>query len=339
MNLICSLKCTVCWAVLAALFFGGSFLFTFWGVQKIIRSQIISQTALIKDTDQWDRFLELPFPVSFVVRFFEPINIDGILYNNEKPILNESKPYIYKLYIKKENLRYDDDEEDSVNYNRNMIFEFDNSSETLDTDEITIINPVLLASLQLSNNIERLALAGCLEKLYKPDLKPEIFISVQVKKFLFDGLNFAYANDTDLGVACNFVRTKMISMTADLRNIEHIDEGDGKDYLRFTVFNYKTQNYAKYSPDGRFTINRGQTDINQLGQIIRWSSGTLSIDGTSLNIWGTRTSINNESCAAIKGTDSTIYKPQIEENENIYVYNTDICRYVITKFYKANYIT
>lgn len=57
---------------------------------------MFQQTALIKNTEQWDRFLELPFAVSFIVRFFQPTNVDGILNKNEKPVLEESKPYVYK---------------------------------------------------------------------------------------------------------------------------------------------------------------------------------------------------------------------------------------------------
>lgn len=318
----CSLKYMFAWTVLAALLLAGVLFFMLWGVSKIINSQIKSQSQLENNTDQWNRFIDIPFPISFGVRFFNVTNPDGVRNKNEKPRLTETELYVYNMRINKYNIRQDSSEEDSITYQRNLTFEYDESSKGKKTDNVTIINPVLLAALQITDGIERLAFAGCLKQLFQPDLTDNIFITASVDNILFEGLNFAFAKDSKLGVACTIVRTKVLAIAENLRNIEHVDNSDGNDYLRFSIFNYKRSGYKKEIPDGIYTINRGRSNIEELGNIIRWNSKP------KIDKWGTRYSINNDSCNRVNGSDSTIYRPFLHNYEDLYIYSTDICRSV-----------
>lgn len=311
------------WTALVGLLFVGSLVLAFWGIPQIIKEQLHKQTELEQGTDQWDRFVELPFPIDFAVRFFNVTNSEDVLYKNATPKLQETEPYVYKMKIKKRNIRFDSDEEDSVTYDRQMTFEFDDSGTTKETDEVIITNAILFSALQLVGDVERIFLAGCIEKLFTPFGMGTVFIKNTVRTLLFDGIPFSYENQT--GYACKIIRNKMIKIIGGIRVIEQIDgEGEGNGYLKFSFFDYKTDNYTtkKEKADGVYTVNRGIKDMTQLGNIMRWNGSN------EINIWGSSLSKNNDTCKRVAGTDSTIYKPRIAENEELEIFNTDICRTV-----------
>lgn len=60
----------------------------------------------------------------------------------------------------------------------------------------------------------------------------------------------------------------------------------------------------------------GIEDVLRIGEIITWNNRTI------ITNWG------GDSCNQIKGTDSTIFRPKLDDGDadEIYVYNTDICR-------------
>lgn len=66
--------------------------------------------------------------------------------------------------------------------------------------------------------------------------------------------------------------------------------------------------------DGRYEISLGINDVEDIGQIHFWNN----MDSTYA--WG------DDSCNAIKGTDSTVFRPSLEDVDELYIYNTDICR-------------
>lgn len=158
------------------------------------------------------------------------------------------------MKLKKTDIHFDDPDEDSVTYRRSFNFEFQSLGETKDTDEVTIVNPLLMvspllptftyyiyllcyhqAALQLTSGIQRLALAGCLDRILGPTGMDQVFITKPVKDILFEGIPFAMANQSNLGYACSFIRTKMINITESVRVIEHVED---EDYLKLAIFNY-----------------------------------------------------------------------------------------------------
>lgn len=68
--------------------------------------------------------------------------------------------------------------------------------------------------------------------------------------------------------------------------------------------------------DGTYEVKLGIEEVLDIGQIITWNNRT------HLQNWG------GESCNLVKGTDSTIFRPRLDEDDadSIYIYNTDICR-------------
>jgi len=76
----------------------------------------------------------------------------------------------------------------------------------------------------------------------------------------------------------------------------------------------------KTLPDGLFKVNRGIVNASALGTIMQWNQNTF------IPTYGNAWTASNDSCQSLKGTDSTIYPPNAQEGEELYVYNTDICR-------------
>ncbi|XP_066152403.1 sensory neuron membrane protein 2-like [Euwallacea fornicatus] len=325
MNL-CSMKMLYLWTVLTGLLMGGSFFLAFWGIPRIIKSQVHKNTQLVNGTEQWDRFVELPFPINFTIRLFQVNNKNDVISKGALPNLTESHPYTYKLTLKKQNLVFNDFDEDSVTYTRVNSVEFDHSGPGKETDKVTIVNPLLMSALQIVSSIERLPLAGCLDKILGPSKMNELFITKTVQELLFDGIPFAFKNTSNMGYACEIVRQRMIERVKNVRVIEHINDDPNNDYLRLAIFNYKTTNYIKKSPDGIYTVNRGIKDMEALGTIMRWNGAT------HLSTYGTKESTNNNTCHSLRGTDSTIYQPMITGEGNVTIYNTDICRTVNLTF-------
>lgn len=107
--------------------------------------------------------MELPFPVTFKVYFFNVENSVDVV-NGEKPVLKEVGPYIYKYYrfcllflskpifcrqYRKKTVLYTDEKEDTVSYTQTENFEFDNeaSGNFSDEDYITMLNAPMMVSL------------------------------------------------------------------------------------------------------------------------------------------------------------------------------------------------
>ncbi|XP_050304666.1 sensory neuron membrane protein 2-like [Anthonomus grandis grandis] len=325
----CSIRMVICWTVLTGVLFAGSLVLAFYGIPAIITILIHGQTRLVEGTDQWDRFTELPFALNFSIRFFNVTNADDVL-TGSKPDLSETRPYTYKLNIKRENIRSDDSEEDSVTYSRKLTFDFDASGNNTENDKIRVINPLLMSLFQMTSVIERIAAVGCFDKILTPAGLDEIFLDTTVKELLWDGIKFAKANEEGLGVACGIIRNTLITRANKIRVIEVENNGTTEEYAKISILNFKTSNYLKESPDGIYTINRGIDNMTALGNVMRWNHDS------KLRTFGHASATNNETCQTIRGTDATIFHPGIKENEDLWVYNTDICRTIKLGYVNSN---
>lgn len=96
---------------------------------------------------------------------------------------------------------------------------------------------LLQASFQLTNDIQRLALAGCSKYILEPAGLDQVFLTTTVRKLLFDGIYFAFKNATGKGVACEIIRKQLGNIVANVRVIEHLNDTD-QDCYRLAIFNY-----------------------------------------------------------------------------------------------------
>ena len=74
---------------------------------------------------------------------------------------------------------------------------------------------------------------------------------------------------------------------------------------------------------GNLTIKTGIDDILNLGKVVAWN------DETELDIWR-----KGSACNAIKGTDGSLFHPNILQNETLYLFNRDLCRSISLVYQK-----
>ncbi|KAG5893044.1 hypothetical protein JTB14_014824 [Gonioctena quinquepunctata] len=294
----------------------GVLVLSFVGLPLIIDDKIAQALRLEENTEQWDRFVELPIPLDLKVFIFNVTNADEIM-KGATPILDEIGPYCYKERIRR-NVLSTDSTEDSVTYEQEFNITFDEqlSGNFKQTDKVIIVNPILLILSQITAVIERFVMLGCLHKVI-PDKYNKLFLEIDVETIMFEGMEFAIASD-DIGPACNIIREKVLEKTLPMKNVERVADPNDPNVitsLKFAFLQYKIR-----GPDGVYTTNRGIEDLTQLGHIMRWNH--LS----ELPYWGRLESTNNDTCKRVRGSDSTIYPPHVTKNSEFEVFSTDICR-------------
>jgi lysosome membrane protein 2 len=163
-------------------------------------------------------------------------------------------------------------------------------------------------------------LSSCLSDIF-PEFD-SVFVKVKVKDILFDGIRFCVRHFS----LCELRRTIACKIAERKKNVDILTDGA----LQFSFFNYVNKDIKVYrhkckhlfqkvnSNDGLYTIKRGINDVKTLGQIVRLNNSTRT------HYW--KQSNANSSCDEVKGTDSTLYPPQISKDSIFQIYSTDICR-------------
>nr|CAI5832883.1 unnamed protein product [Callosobruchus analis] len=314
----CTVKVLFITTVFLVVLLAGIIVLFFVGVPVIVEDQIEKNVRLDKGTIQWDRFVKLPLSFDVKVFLFAVTNGPDVVNNKAIPIMEEIGPYHYIEEREKHITGFNEDE-DSVNFKQTMTIKFNQeaSGNLTEEDNITVLNPIMIAISQVTSVLERFVIGGCLDKLFLPEYS-KMLITVPVKMIIMDGIPFGFRN-ASLGPACTIVRKKLLDKTKKMKNVERIlDPVDGEvDYLKFAYLQYKVR-----EPDGEYTTLRGRKDINKLGTIIRWN-GKPFLENT----WGTSVSVNNDTCNRVRGTDSTLYPPHVTKNGIFEIFSTDICRY------------
>lgn len=84
----------------------------------------------------------------------------------------------------------------------------------------------------------------------------------------------------------------------------------------FSGFRFGLYKGRNGSTDGEYEIYTGAKtgDDIRFGQIKAWKNST------SLNYWG------DSDCDTLSGTDGSIFRPFLEEDDSITIFNTDLCR-------------
>ncbi|XP_044258686.1 sensory neuron membrane protein 2-like [Tribolium madens] len=302
----CTIKVLLVCLVISVALLVVSLALAFKVFPDLLESEVNKAVRLEEGTEQYDRFVELPFPVEFKVYLFNVSNPQQVLDGSEKPKLTEVGPFVYKQYRKKTILDTNEGE-DTISYTQKETFEFDaEASHPLkEKSNLTVLNPALMSIYQLA---EDLHLAGAADTCIKQTFdnnQGKVFIEANVKKLLFDG--FQFCNNTSPAM-CGLINDVICAIAATKRNSDLL-----ADYS--LIFSYL--NYKRKPNDGKYTVKRGLTDIEKLGHIVAWN------DSLYTKFWGEGTT-----CSEVKGTDSTLYPPRVSTDSSFYIYSTDICRFV-----------
>lgn len=73
--------------------------------------------------------------------------------------------------------------------------------------------------------------------------------------------------------------------------------------------------------DGDFVVYTGEHDIYKTQDIVSWNGNH------QLALWNNKKEETGDVCNMINGTDSSFFRPFLTpESDNLFVFNTDVCR-------------
>lgn len=265
----------------------------------LMKFGIKHQMTLTKGNELRDMWSNLPFSIDFKIYLFNVTNARDV-ENGDLPMLDEIGPFVFEEWKSKVNL-VDNETDDTVSFNAKTRWYFNQErSGKLTGDEIITIPHPLIMSMLLRTYEEKPPMIPMALKAVNGifDNPTSMFLTVRVMDLLFDGI---YIN-------CN--RSEFIPHAAcfEMKQEKTLKKlpNDG---LLFSFFGYKNS-----SLEETMKVKRGTENSLDLNKVVEFNNKTV------MKIWPT-----NE-CNKIKGTESSVYHPLLEEKETLYGYVPLLCR-------------
>ncbi|XP_019867280.2 sensory neuron membrane protein 2-like isoform X2 [Aethina tumida] len=310
-----SIKCLSIMFTLSLLSFITSLIVGLFVIPLLTRNKVAGSVSLEEGTKQWNRFIELPFPTDFKVTVFEVTNHYEVVYSGAKPDVKEIGPFVYKQR-RRRSVIYINTDQDTVSYQQYLSFNFSRQDSVLNDDtEVQVLNPILWTTIDQTSDDQQLDLKNNIHRIFQNI--NDIFVKVKIKDLLFDGIQFARGTDCDHAEGDSKIKctTLLRQIQINARKLKTVREYNGVHY--FSYFGYK----LLYNDD-IFTVNRGIKNPWLLGSIREWNKNRHT------NFWGTLKTVNDEVCSKIRGTDGSIFSPNIESKERLDVLVPDLCRVI-----------
>ncbi|KAK9509767.1 hypothetical protein O3M35_007005 [Rhynocoris fuscipes] len=282
--------------LLLGIFFG------WYGFPYMFKKNVNKRISLFPGSEAMQRWMNVPFPLEFKVYFFNVTNADDV-HIGERPKLQEVGPYIFDLYKSKVNVSYDKVNDTLIYYNKDRYyFNAKKSHPFKENDILTLINVPLVGTATMVEKMFPMGLSFLDRAM--PFLFPNIttmFLTGTAKQFMFDGIfiNCSYATGPAMPV-CNGLRGRLPATIVPIPNTKN---------FKFSFFKHKND-----SAVGPFKIFGGNRDIYKLGEIIEFKSNH------SLSMWPADTT-----CSDIRGSDSSVFPPITNLNQDLYIYIPDMC--------------
>ncbi|KAI4470890.1 scavenger receptor class b type-1 sr-b1 [Holotrichia oblita] len=268
-----------------------------------INNRIEESVRLENNTEQYERWAALPFPLQFKIYVFNVLNPDDIL-EGAIPEVEEVGPFVYDEYYQKENIQYDE-ETDTYTYTQRKTYEFNEELSAFSEDtNVTVLNAPLQGMFL---TVEGSSTAGTVNNFWTGMFENDgLFLNIPAKNLFFEGYDFCVAaniSPVERGI-CAIVKNLLADSKTTVVDSQKI---------RFSFFAHKND-----SDDGVYQVSGGNLDVNTLGAILSWEGEQY------LNTWDGE----NSTCNHIRGRDSAIYPPFNNESSAFDIYNTDICKVV-----------
>ncbi|KAJ8922400.1 hypothetical protein NQ315_004345 [Exocentrus adspersus] len=278
----------------------------------VVTNKIWEAKILTENTEQWDLFMEVPFPFTFKIYIFDVQNPEGIL-QGQKPVVKEAGPYIYKVYKWKSEVEWQGDD---ISYYSYMRFEFDKEASGIHTEEdrVTILNTAY-NSMLLQVEATQPNMLSMLESV-TPAIFGEndaLFVKVKVKDYLFDGLKMCVNGGKDGGFAGDMACKQIMAKVNESNNMRV--EGNT---ILFSNLYYKNATHQ-----GRYTVHSGKDKREEAG-VLKLYNGKSYI-----TTWAGEKSL----CNKIRGV-TTIFPVRIEKSMVFESFAEDICRSMAIRFEK-----
>lgn len=286
-----------------------------------VDDEIAESTKLAEGTEQYDRWVKLPFDKTFKVHYFNVDNANDVLESGAKPRVTQIGPFVYKESVHKENIVYNE-KTGILAYDDYSDYTFDTeatSAENQAITEMTVLNVPMMGLIQTLENIKDIPDVGetLLAGIYYlidagyTDMFPgseKLFLKIKPSQYSFDGYDFCIPKNTRNWAA------KILCGVLRMLNKESLPTQPDRS-IKFSFFGRK-----QGTSDGRWETNSGNLDINQLGSLISWNGERYT------KYWG------GDYCNEIRGGDSIVYAPYNDKDTEFDVYSSDICRSVTLRY-------
>lgn len=262
---------------------------------SIVEKKLDEKLVLRPDSPTLGNFISPPIPIYMQYYIFNVTNPEEILAGGKAQV-KEIGPYTYEENRMKYDLKWNADE-DTVIFKQNKTFFFrpDLSNGLLESDELTIINPLYII---FSNKFAKQE-GGTMEFMHETirlRFSLTVFITRKVGELLFHGFKEP-------------MMSEMLYPTT--KDPVHLTG-------RFGLF-YPKNN----TNDGTYKIKTGGDGLGELTLVKEFR------DAPKLDYWTT------ESCNMINGTEGSQFPRPINENVTLKMFSSDLCRSLYLNFEKT----
>ncbi|XP_055846379.1 sensory neuron membrane protein 2 isoform X2 [Episyrphus balteatus] len=312
-------NCTIILAAVGVLIAAAGAFFGWYLFPSVVHKQVEEGVVIADGTEQYERFLRLPQPISFKVYIFNVTNVNRV-QQGAIPIVQEVGPYVYKQYRSKRVKQFSRDGS-KVTYVQDYRFEFDEEASAPHTqsDTVVALNMHMNSLLQIAENDPGLSLLlmhlnANLREIFND--QKSMFVTTTVKNYLFDGVRFCINPQGLARAICKQIKDQ------GSKTIRALDDGS----LAFSFFYHKNR-----TGEDVYEVHTGRGDAIKLMEIQKLDEvNTLQ---TWLNSSDSETSI----CNLINGTDASAYPPFRQRGDSMYIFSADICRSV-ELFYQGDVV-
>jgi len=277
----------------------------------VVPNQMIKESLpLVKDSKVFESWKEPgKIPVTMEFYFFDIKNNLHTQASNEstetpiehggKPIVEEKGPYVYRETRVRSNITFNDDQTE-LGFSERTRFEFD--AEASNGKESDLIHGI---------NMPMLTVYGLISKMdNNNDMKPWIIniFNDMVKTFKLEVVQRKTVGEWLWGANCTILEQLMENKL--------VLPDDMREKATTTQFGYMMDNNAT----SQYVIGTGYEDLRDVAQIKKYNGKA------ELDYWG--------SCYSnqIKGTDGTIFHPNVNSKETLFMFSADICRSIYATF-------
>ncbi|XP_013112607.1 sensory neuron membrane protein 2 isoform X2 [Stomoxys calcitrans] len=318
----------------------------------------VEESVVITDgSEQYQRFVELPQPLTFKVYIFNVTNPMKV-QQGAIPIVQEVGPYVYKQYRKKRVKHFSRDGS-KISFIQDQLYLFDQeaSSPYRESDNIVALNMHMNAFLQVFEREITDILQGFANRInHRLNRTP----GVRVLKRLMDRIRGKRKSVLQIGENDPGLAILLVHLNANIKAIfndpksmfvstsvkeylfdgvrfcinpqglakaicNQIKEGGSKTIrelkdgsLAFSFFNHKNGTGREV-----YEVHTGKDDAMRVLEIQKLD------DNHHLQVWlNTTDNVESSMCNQINGTDASSYPPFRKKGDSMYIFSADICRSV-----------
>ncbi|RUS69425.1 hypothetical protein EGW08_022813 [Elysia chlorotica] len=239
-----------------------------------------------------------PVPVDFKIYVFDIVNPDEILANSSVPVVMERGPYVYKLHLKKTDIKYHK-ENSTVQYRQKQQFVYDRESSVgPDTETFTTVNIPFLTVANIFQN-EPIWLQALLDSYFRAE-NETAFMRRSVRDIWWGYEDPVLKQGSDIAKKFNISSPILTGKFGFYMDRNNTDDG------LFSVFSGLDHNFKDYATIDLWNGMRSQ------------------------NVWK-----SNFANRIMGSGDGSMQPPQITKDSSLSMFDTNLRRTLKLKFEKG----